>query len=186
MVSKDDKGAFPCGVGDCKHVGGTLRLLALHKAVKHDIDVTFYYCDWAGCDYKAKEKGYMRDHGRVRHGVNLNWVHCDVENCQFKAKKKDGVKRHQAKVHGINVVYFYCQGEKRLDGSTCEYKGLRKGDLQLHQRLRHPEKYPSNITHYECGIGDCKYKQRSRKRTERHRAKAHEDPDVNGLFKDGV
>ena len=40
--------------------------LKTHKAMVHDIDITYYICDFKGCDYKAKKASHLkRDRSNV-------------------------------------------------------------------------------------------------------------------------
>ena len=44
-----------CGIDGCEYKIGNPNHMKSHKAAKHNVNVRWFSCDQAGCDYKAKQ-----------------------------------------------------------------------------------------------------------------------------------
>ena len=49
-----------------------------------DTDVTWFYCDQDGCDYKSKHKCRLKEHKAFKHNIGVTWYHCDHDGCNYK------------------------------------------------------------------------------------------------------
>jgi hypothetical protein len=96
-------GGHQCSV-DAQHPSSATQ----HKAMIHDIDVTYHYCDEIGCDYKAKEASTVKKHKAAIHDIDVTYYYCDQKGCDYKAKKAGNVKTHKSAIHDIDVIYYLC------------------------------------------------------------------------------
>jgi hypothetical protein len=111
---------FNCDQENCKYECKKKYNLKTHKALVHNINVTWYNCDL--CEYKCKLKGCLKLHKVDIHDINVTWYNCDL--CDYKCKRQSSLKIHKSLVHDINVTWYNCD--------LCEYKCKQKGHLKSH------------------------------------------------------
>ena len=54
-----------------------------------DIDVTYYYCDVDGCEYKTKQASNVKLHKANIHDIDITYYYCEEKGCEYKAKTKE-------------------------------------------------------------------------------------------------
>ena len=59
-----------CGEEGCNYESKWATTVKRHKAMVHDIDVTFYLCGVNECQYKAKHAGSVKRHKTTIHGIS--------------------------------------------------------------------------------------------------------------------
>ena len=105
------------------------RLTLSVPRYRHDIGVTWHFCDYTApdtttpCQYKAKTAKEVKSHKMQRHDIGVQWHHCKMEGCEFKAKTTGNVKQHMSHTHNVNVVWHFCS----IDG--CTYKAKTVGNI---------------------------------------------------------
>jgi len=68
-----------------------------HRAAVHDIDVLWWFCDYSGCEYKAKDNSSITKHEANKHNTGVKWRQCT--ECDFKGKTNDHLRRHNKIMH---------------------------------------------------------------------------------------
>ena len=76
-----------------------------HKAMIHDIGVTYHYCDEIGCKYKAKQAGNVRRHKVGIPNIDVTYYLCDQKGCDDEAKQADNVKSSTKQLFMIASIY---------------------------------------------------------------------------------
>ena len=59
----------------------------------------WHFCEEPDCDYKAKEKGGLKQHKANVHDMDVVWHFCEEPDCDYKAKQKGDLKQHEVNVH---------------------------------------------------------------------------------------
>ena len=77
-------------------------VLKTHKAMIHDIDVTYYLCNAVGCEYKANDAGSLKTHNALIHDIDVIYYLCNAEGCDYKAKTSSNLNKHKKRIHGIS------------------------------------------------------------------------------------
>ncbi|MBL97740.1 MAG: hypothetical protein CMF52_07985 [Legionellales bacterium] len=152
--------------------------LKRHKARKHDIDVTWHYCDVKGCKSKFKTtgSGELKRHKAHKHNIDVTWYPCDVEGCKSKFKAASKLKQHKAHKHDIDVTWHYC------DVEGCSSKFKSNGHLKRHKTYKHN----IDVTWHPCDVEGCKSKFKAASELKQHKANKHDigvtwhDCDVEG------
>ena len=130
----------------CDHKTKNNWHLKEHKALKHNIGVTWYHCDQPNCDKKFKHKGTLKMHKANVHDIDVTWHHCD--QCDYKCKQKGHIKQHKSFKHDIGVTWYHC------DQPNCDKKFKQKIGLKQHKANVHH----IGVTWYQCHICDYKCK----------------------------
>lgn len=80
-----------CGVDGCRHICSN-KMMVIHKANKHDIDIQWEYCDQ--CDLKYRNIGGLRSHQRSKHEPPRPVLTCSVDGCKYHTKSKSTLSDH--------------------------------------------------------------------------------------------
>ena len=96
-----------------------------------------YKCPSAGCDFKTKEKGYMRKHNETKHqGVRFDCNLCDYQTPFKKSLGKHIVTKHPS----VSPFPWPCDVT-----SECNFKGLDMNELTLHKKRKHNKDLKANM-----------------------------------------
>jgi len=123
--AKSGAGKHLCGVDDCEYKAKKASTLKQHKAMVHDLDVTFYLCGVGSCEYKAKKASALKKHKAAVHDIDVTFYVCGVDDCRYKTKQDSHLKRHKASVHDLDKKNK--MGKRNLDSGNNEEKGVNEG-----------------------------------------------------------
>ena len=74
-----------CGIDGCEYKIGNPNHMKSHKAAKHNVNVRWFSCDQAGCDYKAKQ---VRSEAAVKFNLSIIFTHNFNTKCYMYAGVK--------------------------------------------------------------------------------------------------
>ena len=63
----------------------------------HAIGVLWWFCDYEGCEHRAKTNSHITAHKANKHNIGVQWKECP--HCDFMAKKNDNLKVHIKSQH---------------------------------------------------------------------------------------
>ncbi|GMI21927.1 hypothetical protein TeGR_g1133 [Tetraparma gracilis] len=142
-----------------------LSAVTRHKAFKHDIGVTWFFCDEPECLFRAKTDNGVKQHKMQRHNKNITWFYCDVPGCTSYqgtypavAKTAAKIKAHKRLVHGVGLTYIKCP--------DCDYQAKSSESLVKHRVSKHnyvhvPKKKFVNYTGPDYANRDRKVKDKN-------------------------
>ncbi|XP_054152652.1 zinc finger protein 62 homolog [Oppia nitens] len=154
---------FACDM--CDKTYGHNNSLQTHKRLHHGIGppVTYYYCDWEGCQYKSPNISLIPIHKKIHLGIR-DYV-CDWPGCEFRSSTKTTLNTHQI-VHSDKYDY-------RCQWPGCEFR--TKQDVALRKHVRHVhEDIPYALA---CHWPGCDKKFKFNKDVKNH-MKLHNDPHL--------
>jgi len=62
------------------------------RAIMHDIDVLWWFCDYEDCEYRAKSNSHITAHKANKHNIGVKWKQCT--DCDYKAKQSGALAMH--------------------------------------------------------------------------------------------
>lgn len=68
--------------------------------VARRVSSPYFFCDFEGCNYKAKSMNHVRVHKEYQH-EDKPWHHCRQSGCEFRSKISGEIGSHLLIVHGI-------------------------------------------------------------------------------------
>ena len=95
----------------CHYKSKTRNSLTNHRAVVHDIDVTWYPCTEDQCQFRSKTANELRKHKSNVHNIGkIQWLNCMEEGCTFKSKSQVTVDKHRRNKHPDAPAPTYVMG----------------------------------------------------------------------------
>ena len=104
-IENIDHNFIYCDQDGCNYKCKRKNNLKRHKAVLHDIGVTWFHCDQYNCNYKVKQKSNLKKHKASKHDIGVTWFNCDQDGCNYKSKKKSNLKTHKRKIDHQNNLF---------------------------------------------------------------------------------
>ena len=111
---------------ECTYKTFTNSALAVHKSLKHNVNVQWFGCQL--CPYKAKTKGMLQSHIRNKHEELSKEYACSL--CSFISATKGNLKRHVDEYHERSVVY---------NCDMCDFETFYKSSIYTHQKSKHSD-----------------------------------------------
>ena len=136
----------------------------MYEYDEEEIDERPYRCPQEGCEYKAKQRGNIKEHLANIHDIGVTWHSCPQEGCEYKAKMRSMIKKHLANIHDIGVTWHTCPKE------GCEYKTKQRYLIKQHLADIHD----IGVTWHTCPQEGCEYKAKQRSTIKTHLANIHD------------